>query len=36
VISKVRINDERKSVRVPIKDKNAMLTYEELGITPIQ
>jgi hypothetical protein len=27
VISKVRITEERKAVRVAVKDKNAMLTY---------
>jgi hypothetical protein len=36
VPTKVRVTEERKPVRVPIKDKNAMLTYEDLGITPIQ
>lgn len=35
VISKIRPIDEKKQIRIHPKDKSAMMTYEELGITPI-
>jgi hypothetical protein len=35
VISKIRPIDEKKQIRIHPKDKNTMMTYEELGITPI-
>lgn len=34
-MTKVRVVEDKKPVRVPVKDKNSMLTYEELGIPPI-
>lgn len=34
-LSKMRVNEEKKPVRVLPKEKGQMLTYEDLGLTPI-
>lgn len=32
---KVKVNEEKKPLRINNKDKTILLTYEELGLTPI-